>query len=69
MIKNLVIAVLLFVVLVLGTTLVRVENERYAMSIGMCATTEGAMVPALSCVRQAQTRTSWWGHTYYAVTD
>ena len=69
MAKNLLIAVLLAVVLVLAITLVRVENQRYAMSLGMCAAADAAKLPDMNCLRQTTTRTGWWWHLYYAVTD
>lgn len=36
MARNVFILVLLFVAIVLGMALVRVENERYALWLGMC---------------------------------
>ncbi len=78
MMRNTLIVLLLIVTVVLGRALVRVENERYALWIGMCpnmremnsAIADQSTGPgALNCTRTIQTRTSWWWHLYYAVVD
>jgi hypothetical protein len=51
---GLVVAVLLIVWL--SAALVRVENERYAMSIGMCWN-DALKLSDLTCVRKKKTRT------------
>lgn len=51
----------------LGSALVRVENQRYAMQLGMC---KGELVVVnLSCLKNVQTRSGWWWHLYYALKD
>ena len=58
---GLVVAVLLIVWL--SATLVRVENERYAMQIGMCW--NGTLkLPDLACIKKAQTRTALYWHIF-----
>ena len=47
--------------------LVVVENQRYALAIGMCP--GRYTMPDLDCLRNVQTRTSWAWHLYYALTD
>jgi hypothetical protein len=54
-------------VLWLSASLVRVENERYALYVGMCRDKLG-MTDA-SCLSKVQTRTAWWWHLYYGLTD
>ena len=49
----------------LGSSLVRVENERYALSVGMCWGKLG--VADLQCLSAVQTRTHWAWHLYYAL--
>lgn len=50
-----------------GNALVRVENQRYAMQVGMC---QGDLnMVNLTCLKDVQTRTGWWWHLYYALTD
>lgn len=75
--RNFGIVLLLVVTLVLGGALVRVENARYALWLGMCpnirkitaAIGDNSSGPdALNCTT-IQTRTGWWWHLYYAVTD
>jgi len=68
--RDIVIVVLLVAITWLTIALVRVENQRYMMSIGGCPNQLGnGLPPNLDCVRNAQTRTHWWWHVYYALTD
>lgn len=51
-------------------SLVKVENERYALSIGMCTTTD--KIPEIilidsECLSKVKTRTSWVWHLFYAL--
>lgn len=52
----------------LASALVRVENERYALFLGMCRSHSvlGSQVD-FSCLANVQTRTSWLWHLYWAV--
>jgi hypothetical protein len=54
------------VVIWLAVALVRVENQRYALQIGMC---RDAKISAadLRCLDAVQTRTGWWWHLYFAL--
>lgn len=61
---GLVVAVLLIVWL--STALVRVENERYAMQLGMCWN-ELLRLPDPVCIQKAETRTAWYWHLVYAL--
>lgn len=67
MTKNIVIAAMLVTILILSSTLVRVENERYALSIGMCPASVPGLLPDMACLAKTETRTGWWWHLYYAV--
>jgi hypothetical protein len=65
---------LLLVIFVLARALVRVENERYSLWLGMCpnmsetfAATRAGNEDAWKCTKTIQTRTGWWWHLYYAV--
>lgn len=76
MIRTVLAALLLIAVIVLAHALVRVENERYALWLGMCPNMRGEVVAistgdedALNCIKTVQTRTGWWWHIYYAVTN
>lgn len=65
---SLVMIVLLAVLLVwCGAALVRVENERYALTIGMCSQPP-PVLPDVVCLKKVQTRTGWWWHIFYALT-
>ena len=64
MIKNVIIGILMAAVLILTNALVRTENQRYAMSIGMCS---GSILPDDSCLSRVETRTAWWWHVNYAL--
>lgn len=76
MARNLLILLLLVVTIVLGTSLVRVENQRYALWLGMCPNMRQSLAAlaandqdAFDCTKTVQTRTAWWWHLYYAITD
>jgi hypothetical protein len=56
------------VIVWLSAALVRVENERYAMAVGMCFD-KAVQLPDLACVKKVQTRTAWWWHLFYALTN
>lgn len=43
-----------------GTALVRVENERYALAVGMCS--YELTKPTAPCTDKVQTRTHWMWH-------
>ena len=67
--KNSVIVLLLLAVVFLSDRLVREENQRYAILVGMCNRPETPLLPIdMTCLESAQTRTSWFWHFYYAVT-
>lgn len=51
----------------LSVSLVRVENERYAMFVGMCRDRLG--MTDVTCLTKTQTRTGWWWHLFYGLTD
>ncbi|MCY0852531.1 hypothetical protein [Cupriavidus sp. D39] len=74
--RNALVVLLLLVIFVLGRALVRVENERYALWVGMCPNmsgTFGAMRAgdenAWKCTKTIQTRTAWWWHVYDAISN
>jgi len=50
----------------LSAALVRVENQRYALSIGMCRDTATGFID-FACLDKVQTRTAWWWHLFYAL--
>lgn len=53
-------------ILWLGSALVRVENERYALMIGMCRTEIGHA--DIACLQKVETRTNPIWHLFYALT-
>ena len=60
---------LVVAIVILGAALVRVENQRYALYIGMCGPNAGAQMPDPTCLSRIKTRTGWWWHLFYAVKD
>lgn len=54
MFKNSVIGVLVLIVLILASALVRVENQRYALSLGMCPGPATGMPPDLACIAKIE---------------
>jgi hypothetical protein len=69
--KNALIAVLLLIVLWFGSAIVRLENERYALSLDMCGTLKPEDVSKLTlredCLRSVETRTSPMYHLLYGL--
>lgn len=59
--------VLAVLCLLLGASLARVENERYALSLGMCRDKLG--IADASCLQKTQTRTHWFWHVFHAMTS
>lgn len=60
------VVVLLALVVYMASTIVRIENERYALSLGMCVNAVGNT--DFACLAKTQTRTAWWWHLWYALT-
>ena len=50
----------------LSATLVRIENERYALSLGMCRDVTTGLNHR-ECLDKVQTRTAWYWHLFYAL--
>jgi hypothetical protein len=72
MVKNIAIALLSGVTILLAQTLVAVENQRYAYEKGICRDTrlsEMILLWDYECLATVETRTAWWWHLYYAVKE
>ena len=67
--KNITIGVLLVVIVCLIITIVKIENQRYAMVTGMCRDQNNTAMVDMKCLKQVETRTSWLWHLLYAFTD
>ena len=59
--------VFIAVIFWLSLALVKVENQRYAMQVGMCKDTKVGW--DYSCLAKVETRTGWYWHLYYALID
>jgi hypothetical protein len=59
-VKNILIVTLAVTVLWFAAVIVKLENQRYAMSIGMCADTSlpNVVIYRSDCLREVETRTS-----------
>lgn len=69
MIKNSIIVILIALILYMGHTLIRVENEREALIVGMCRNKlDPALPPDSGCLSTVETRTHWLWHLYYPLT-
>ncbi len=67
-------SILLLVLLVwFGATIVRLENQNYAMLLGMCGEFSSenlqSVIERNSCLEEVETRTSPLWHLYYALLD
>jgi predicted Kef-type K+ transport protein len=63
--KNTLIIALALSVLFLSYRLVGVENQRYALLLGMCPSNIHPV--DLACLETVQTRTHWLWHLYYGI--
>jgi hypothetical protein len=62
------IVTLLMMVVWLTIALARVENQRYALSVGLCVD-ETMHMADLACLAKVKTRTAWYWHLYYGLTS
>jgi len=60
-----IVAASLLLTLWLGVALVRAENERYALLLGLCRDASGEA--DVECLASVQTRPAWWWHVAYAL--
>lgn len=63
MAKNISIAALVILAAFLASVIIRLENENYAMQVGLCKPAD------FKCLSTVQTRTSPLWHLFYAVTN
>jgi len=66
MLRNLALVVLLAAVLYLCHVVARVENERYALVLGLCKPNAVGIIE-VECLKAAETRTSSFWHVFYAI--
>ncbi len=68
MMRGAIIFMLLAALVWFGSVIVRLENTRYAYSLGMCSEFEpGKVLEKQMCLDNVQTRTNWAWHLYYAL--
>lgn len=63
------IIVLLLLVVFLADRVVRIENQRYALYNNLCKSDPLNLTVRWDCLEKVQTRSSWFWHLYYAMTD
>lgn len=68
MVRYALIVVLLVFVAVLADRVVREENQRYALELGMCIHPGPVYLPDYECLNKVQTRTAWAWQLFYGVT-
>jgi hypothetical protein len=66
--KNAIIAVLILLIALFADRVVRIENQREALAV-MCKLDPANPVLHWKCLETAQTRTTWFWHLYYALTN
>jgi hypothetical protein len=59
----------LIVIVWLSVSLVRVENQRYAMQVGMCKDKVLNVGWDYACLSKVETRKSWVWHLFYGLTN
>ena len=68
LIKNVLIIVLIFLIILLAESVVRLENIRYASAVGLCQEYEQGYEKQ-KCLNQSETRTNFLWHIYYALIE
>lgn len=63
------IAILVLIAGFLADRVVRLENQRYALFVGICKLDPASPKERWDCLENVQTRTSWFWHLYYAMTE
>ena len=64
------VAMVLTVLLIWVTSaLARVDNERYALATGLCKPDPSSLTSLRACLSTVETRTAWYWHVYYALTE
>ncbi len=58
----------LAIIVWMTVTIVRVENQRYALQVGLCRDGVGGNTNA-ACMLHVESRTHWWAHLFYALTN
>ena len=58
--------ILSILVIWLAVSLVRVENQRYALQVGMCRD-QATGLTNFTCLNTVETRTSWAWHLLYGM--
>ena len=59
---------LLVVAVWLAAALAKTENQRYALSTGLCVD-KTLHIADYACLAKVQTRTGWYWHIYYGLTN
>lgn len=67
--KSAAIVVLILISAFLADRVVRIENQRDALYVGLCKLDPANPAQRWNCLENAQTRTSWFWHLYYATTE
>ncbi|MGJ7508890.1 hypothetical protein [Variovorax sp. GT1P44] len=61
------IAVLCALLVWFGAALAHAENQRYALSLGMCQSDPLKILGREECLKAVETRSGWWWHVGYAL--
>ena len=67
MVKNILVVTLLFALMFTSWRLAEVENQRYALMLGMCPDKRGLQLPDLKCLDDVETRIGWVWNLYYGL--
>lgn len=54
------------IIIWLAATLAHVENQRYALQMGMCREAATGLTD-FACLQKVETRTGWWWHLFYGL--
>jgi hypothetical protein len=67
--KNAVIVLLLVLAAFMAQRIIHIENQRYALVLGMCPNTSPEDLLIMKCLDETETRTHWVWHLYYGLTS
>lgn len=68
--KNLIIAVQLCIIVFMGYRLAHIENQRYALYLGMCDRDYGVVIiPDFKCLDNVETRIHWVWNLWFSFSD
>lgn len=67
--RVMVMVVMLAIITIMANRIMYLENQRYALVVGMCEEHRSDPIAFMACLETTNTRTSNWWHLYYGLTN